>query len=66
MLNSLAIYQQKGIQGLRDLEGKFALVIFDGSPAATFPRHWWCRKWQSHQQFPSCDPMVATKQLKYN
>ncbi|CCI28164.1 hypothetical protein MICAH_4880015 [Microcystis aeruginosa PCC 9809] len=36
---ALAIYQQKGIQGLRDLEGKFALVIFDGSPAATFPRH---------------------------
>jgi hypothetical protein len=31
-LIALAIYQQKGIQGLRDLEGKFALVIFDGSP----------------------------------
>ncbi|CCH95478.1 hypothetical protein MICCA_840016 [Microcystis aeruginosa PCC 9432] len=37
---ALAIYQQKGIQGRRDLEGKFALVILDGSPAAKFPRHW--------------------------
>ncbi|WP_233271089.1 hypothetical protein [Microcystis aeruginosa] len=31
-LIALAIYQRKGSQGLRDLEGKFALVIFDGSP----------------------------------
>jgi hypothetical protein len=38
-LIALAIYQWKGIQGLWDLEGKFALVILDGSPAATFPRH---------------------------
>ena len=38
-LIALAIYQWKGIQGLWDLEGKFALVIFDRSPAATFPGH---------------------------
>ncbi|MFM7910440.1 MAG: hypothetical protein ACKPA9_36455 [Microcystis sp.] len=34
-----AICQRWGIQGLWDLEGKFALVILDGNPAAKFPRH---------------------------
>lgn len=46
---ALAIYQQKGIQGLQDLEGEFALVIFDSQkaslialrdPLGSYPLYW--------------------------
>jgi asparagine synthase (glutamine-hydrolysing) len=46
---ALAIYQQKGIQGLQDLEGEFALVIFDAQkhslivlrdPIGSYPLYW--------------------------
>ena len=46
---ALAIYQQKGIEGLQDLEGEFALVIFDRQksslialrdPIGSYPLYW--------------------------